>query len=94
MICEFLGTGADNGLKLPVIVAITRMQPRVIRRHIQQERHSGIPICADNQHGYYLAATEAERERCVKSMQHRAREIAATAEAISKAEILNPEEQS
>jgi hypothetical protein len=92
MIWEILGTGADNGLTLASIVAITRLQPRLVRRHIQQERHAGIAICSDNRHGYYLAATEAEREHCVKSMRHRAREIFATAAAISKAEVKTKDE--
>lgn len=94
MIYELLGRGAENGRRLMELAAITNLPPRTVRRHIQQERHAGAPICTDNKHGYYLPATEAEREHCVRSMRHRAREIYATAAAIMKAEVDNGQRQS
>ena len=52
---------------------------------IEQERRSGTPICADNLTGYYIAANEAEKAACVRSMRHRAGEIMKTARAIERA---------
>ena len=58
---------------------------RTVRLMIQQERLSGMPICADNLTGYYLPATPEERTACVCSMRHRAGEIMRTARAIERA---------
>ena len=57
---------------------------REIRKQIQAERLQHIPILANNRTGYYLAGTELERERFVRSMKHRAVEIIRVANAIEK----------
>ena len=60
-----------------------------MRRTIERERRSGVPILADNATGYYLPADELERAACVRSMWHRAGEILRTAQAIEEAEGLD-----
>ena len=42
---------------------------------------------ADCSTGYYLAGNAGEKERFVRSMRHRAREIERAAEAIERAEV-------
>lgn len=64
---------------------LTGKDKRVIRAEIQQERLSGTPILSDNLSGYFLPANEDERERCVKSLRHRAGEILKSAAAIERA---------
>ncbi len=64
---------------------LTGIDKRVIRAEIQQERLSGTPILSDNLSGYFLPANEDERERCIKSLRHRASEIFRTAAAIEGA---------
>ena len=54
---------------------------------IAAERLSGVPILSDCSTGYYLAENAGEKERFVRSMRHRAREIERAAEAIERAEV-------
>jgi len=65
-------------------VALTGWNERVVRRQIEAERRRGVPILSDNSRGYFLPADEHERERFVRSMRHRAREISQVADAVEK----------
>lgn len=85
-VSDFLSHGRENAVPLRHLKQIMQADGRTVRLMIQQERLSGIPICADNQTGYYLPATEEERTTCVHSMRHRAGEIMKTARAIERAE--------
>ena len=85
-VSDFLSHGRANAVPLRHLKQIMKADGRTVRLMIQQERLSGIPICADNQTGYYLPATEEERTTCVHSMRHRAEEIMKTARAIERAE--------
>ena len=85
-VSDFLSHGRENAVPLRHLKQIMQADGRTVRLMIQQERLSGIPICADNQTGYYLPATEEERTTCVHSMRHRAEEIMKTARAIERAE--------
>lgn len=84
-ISDLLSPGQENALPLRHLVKITGQDGRIVRRRIAAERLAGVPILADNQSGYYLPATVAEAQRCVRSMRHRAREIERAAEAIAAA---------
>ena len=74
--------GRENAVPLQQIVKLSGLDNRTARRMIECERRAGIPICSDNQSGYYLAADAAELGRFVRSMQHRAGEITKTARAL------------
>lgn len=84
-IAGLLSHGAENGMTLSDLHRLTGKDKRVIRAEIQQERLSGTPILSDNLSGYFLPANEDERERCVKSLRHRAGEILKSAAAIERA---------
>ena len=87
LISDYLSTGQENAVPLRHLKNITGIDGRTVRRMIFEERLAGIPILADNQTGYYLPATQEEKQRCVRSMKHRAREIERAAEAIEVAEV-------
>lgn len=86
-ISDLLRTGVENAIPIKHLQMITGMSNRAIRHMIEYERRHGSPICADNLTGYYLPVDERERDRFVRSMRHRAKEINATADAIDAAEI-------
>ena len=87
VIAPLLLRGEANAIPLGVLEQITGLDRRVIRQHIQRERHGGTCICVNNKDGYYLAETVAERARCVASMRRRAAEVYRTADAIERAVI-------
>lgn len=87
LISDYLTAGKENAVPLRHLKNITGIDGRTVRRMIFEERLAGIPILADNQTGYYLPATQEEKQRCVRSMKHRAREIERAAEAIEVAEV-------
>ena len=81
-IADFLLCGEENAVPLQHLEKVTGLDQRKIRRLIREERLSGTPILANNRSGYYLPADDAEQERCVSSMRHRAAEIKRAADAI------------
>ena len=85
-VSELLNRGRENAVPLRHLKKLMETDGRTVRLMIQQERLSGIPICADNLTGYYLPANEAEKAAFVRSMRHRAGEIMKTAKAIEQAE--------
>ena len=84
-VSDFLSHGRENAVPLRHLKKLMETDGRTVRLMIQQERLSGTPICADNLTGYYIAANEAEKAACVRSMRHRAGEIMKTARAIERA---------
>ena len=85
-VSELLNRGRENAVPLRHLKKLMETDGRTVRLMIQQERLSGMPICADNLTGYYLPATQEERTACVRSMRHRAGEIMKSAGAIEQAE--------
>ena len=85
-VSELLNRGRENAVPLRHLKKLMETDGRTVRLMIQQERLSGMPICADNLTGYYLPANEAEKAAFVRSMRHRAGEIMKTANAIEQAE--------
>lgn len=83
-VSDFLSYGRENAVPLRHLKKMMETDGRTVRLMIQQERLSGMPICADNLTGYYLPATEEEKSACVRSMRHRAGEIMRTARAIER----------
>lgn len=93
-IAALLPVGSGRAVSLQRLAKLTGLSTREVRRAIQRERLQGIPICADNLNGYYLAADAAERERFVRSMRHRARQIIRVARAVENGGDVNgPKEQ-
>lgn len=86
-IADFLSHGEKNAVPLRYLKKITGLDGRIIRRKIQAERLGGTPILSNNATGYFLLADDAESQRCIRSMQHRAGEIARTARAIAAATL-------
>lgn len=83
-ITSLLPSGAERAVSLRRLSEMAGLSERETRRAIQRERLQGAPICSDNQHGYYLAASEAERAAFCRSMRGRARQILKAARAVEK----------
>lgn len=83
---DFLLIGSENAIPRRHLRQLTGLSDRDLRRRIQRERMSGVPILADNSSGYYLPADKTELDQFVRSMRGRAREIQAVAAAIEQAE--------
>ena len=86
-IADFLHPGAENAVSRRDLIALTGMSDRELRLQIEAERRQGCPILSDNVHGYFLPGDQSERDRCVRSLRRRAREIERTAAAIEEAEV-------
>ena len=86
-IADLLHPGARNAIPRRDLMAMTGLSDRELRLIIEAERRQGIPILSDNIHGYFLPGDSAERDRCVRSLRRRAKEIEATARAIEHAEV-------
>lgn len=85
MIADYLLHGQQNAVSLRHLANVTGENSRSVRRKIEAERRRGVPILSDNERGYYLPASEDERERFVRSMRSRAHEILHTAAAVEAA---------
>ena len=86
-IADLLHPGAGNAIPRRDLMALTGLSDRELRLMIESERRKGIPILSDNAHGYFLPGNSAERDRCVRSLRRRAKEIESTAAAIERSEV-------
>lgn len=82
MIERLLSYGAENGVALLHLSAMTGLSPRQVRQQIQVERLKGAPILSDSKRGYFLPETQEDVELFYKSMLHRAAEITRVATAV------------
>ena len=82
MIEKLLSSGAENAVPLQYLVKLMDKPARQVRQQIQAERLRGIPILSDNEHGYYLPKTQEDVDNFVRSMLHRAHEIARVANTV------------
>lgn len=87
LIADLLLCGAENAISRRDLMALTGYKDRELRLLIEAERRQGIPILSDCVGGYFLPASEAERQQCVRSLRRRAKEIENTATAIEQAEV-------
>lgn len=85
-IADLLSHGQENAVPLQHLVALTNTDGRTVRAKIAAERLAGVPILSDNTSGYFLPANNGEKERFIRSMRHRAKEIERAAEAVEQAE--------
>lgn len=88
LVSGHLGAGAENGLLLRELEALTGLDSREVRRQIQRERLAGTPILSDCKYGYYLAASEEEIAQFTESMRRRAGEILRVARAVEEGEVI------
>ena len=79
---QLLSHGAENAVPLQYLVKLMDKPARQVRQQIQAERLRGIPILSDNEHGYYLPKTQEDVDNFVRSMLHRAHEIARVANTV------------
>lgn len=86
-IANYLLHGAENAIPRRDLMALTGYSDRELRRLIEAERRSGVPILSDNANGYFLPSNQEEIDRCVRSLRSRSAEIEATAAAIEKAVV-------
>lgn len=84
-IFSLLHSGAENGVTLRELVAMTGMNERLVRLKIQQERKAGKLILSNNKDGYYLPECPGDVLRFARSMSRRAAEIASVARAAETA---------
>lgn len=87
LIADLLLCGSENAISRRDLMALTGYKDRELRLLIEAERRQGIPILSDCIGGYFLPASEEERQRCVRSLRRRAKEIEDTATAIEQAEV-------
>lgn len=83
LISSLLPSGSERAVSLRRLADITGISTREVRRAIQRERLSGIPIC-EHGTGYFLAETEEERLQWCRSMRGRALQILRAARAVEK----------
>ena len=79
---SLLSHGAESAVPLQHLVKLTGQPARQVRQQIQAERLRGAPILADNQNGYFLPNSQADVDNFVRSMLHRAHEIARVANTV------------
>ena len=79
---RLLSCGAENAVTLQYLVKLTGLPARQVRQQIQAERLRGGLILSDNEHGYYLPETQEDVDNFVRSMLHRAHEIARVANTV------------
>lgn len=83
-IADLLHPGAENAVHRRDLMALTGLSDRELRRMIEAERRLGVPILSDCIGGYFLPGSQPEKDRCVRSLRRRAKEIEATATAIER----------
>ena len=83
-IADLLLPGAENAIPRRDLMALTGCTDRELRRMIEAERRLGVPILSDCIGGYFLPGSQPEKDRCVRSLRRRAKEIEATATAIER----------
>ena len=79
---RLLSHGAENAVPLQHLVSLTELPARQVRQLIQAERLRGAQILADNQNGYFLPNSQSDVDNFVRSMLHRAHEIARVANTV------------
>lgn len=94
MILNTLKKGADNATRKEMLVTITGLNERTVRKIIADLRASGIPIISNtNKGGYYLPATQEEAQEYISSMENRAintfKSVKATKEWLKKNRNIN-----
>lgn len=82
---EYLFAGKENAIARDILSAATGLSERALRKQVERERLSGVPILTDTERGgYYLPSCAAETEQFVKSMRRRGVHVLQVARAVEK----------
>lgn len=85
MVHELLSVGQENAVPRNLLSAATGLSERALRKQVERERLSGVPILTDTERGgYYLPSCPAETEQFVKSMRRRGIHVLQVARAVEK----------
>lgn len=85
---DYLLRGRDSSIKIAHLEQITGLRARQISQAVQEARRRGVPVLSSSHPGgYFIAATEEEKKRFLKSMGHRAKEIIATLRCLEQAKV-------
>ena len=76
---RFLLHGRENALPISELQRLTELHPRQITKAVQDARRRGIPVLSTAfPGGYFIAATEEEKQSCIRSLKHRENETRKT----------------
>lgn len=85
MIETYLGIGAENAKTRWQLMQDTGMCDRAVRHNISNARKRGVPIVSSSRcAGYFIAATDAEKQIAVVEYSSRARQCFRTASKLSQ----------
>ena len=90
-LAALLRCGPENAVTVGRIAELWGCDPRQVTQALYNARRLGSPICSDTR-GLYLPRDETDVRLCVRSMRHRAREIARSAAALGRAWVKRQEE--
>ena len=84
----YLLRGHPNALSNEHLQNVTGLGSRQVTQAVQDARRRGVPVLSSSHPGgYYIAATEEEKERFLRSMGHRAKEIIATLRCLERTKV-------
>lgn len=87
---RFLLYGQGNALSVKTLVKLTGLHPRQITEAVQHSRRRGVPVLSTTYPGgYFIAETEAEKQRCIRSLRHRAKEMYETLYCLERAQVVD-----
>lgn len=86
---RYLLHGQENALSVEQIKHLTGgLHSRKITQAVQDARRRGVPVLSTScPGGYFIADSEAEKQRCINSMVHRLRELAETVRCLRRAPV-------
>ena len=85
---RFLMRGRENALTVSELERLTELHPRQITKAVQEARRRGIPILSTAfPGGYFIAATEDEKQCCLRSLRHRENETRKTRICLEYAKV-------
>ena len=93
LIENFLLRGQDNALSVSTLERITGRSARRIGAAVQDARRRGVPVISMPSGGFFIASSEEERSRCLRSLKHRRSETDWTIFALERARIEDDYEQ-
>ena len=86
---NYLMTGDKNIFAAEFLTLATGLSARRIKKAVQDARRRGVPIVSvSGSGGYYLAATEDEKQRCIRQMKSRLYQLSKTIAALERAEVM------
>lgn len=84
----YLQHGRENAINMEDLRRITGLRSRQVTQAVQDARRRGVPVLSSSHPGgYFIAASEEEKKRYLKSMGHRAKEIIATLRCLERAKV-------